>query len=157
MNKYDVRKIIDSDIEEIAKFFHKTVHTVASKYYNKSQCDVWASKDKINIDFWKKRFKDEYVFVALFENKIVGFISLRDDGLLDHLYIDKKHQGTPVRNLLWRNILIKVEELGLKRIFTEASIMAMPIAKRMGFRLIKKQTIKIEDLELTNYLMEKMM
>ncbi|MBT7088103.1 GNAT family N-acetyltransferase, partial [bacterium] len=45
--------------------------------------------------------------------------------------------------------------LGVKRVYTEASITAKPFFEKRGFKVIKEQQVEKRGVKLTNFQMEK--
>lgn len=86
-----LRKYINSDCEQLAKLFFKTVHSVNAKDYTKEQLDVWAT-GKVDLKDWDKSFMEHYTVVAIENNKIVGFGDIDKTGYLDRLYVHANYQ-----------------------------------------------------------------
>ena len=49
------------------------------------------------------------------------------------------------------------QALGAMRIVSNVSITARPFFEKHGFRVLKKQTVRIDDVELINYKMENLL
>ena len=114
-----------ADLDEVVRIFFETVRHVNGRDYNPQQIEAWAP---MNPDFprWSKRMTDNVSFVARMDQEAVGFAALRADGYLDVLYVDWKHQGEGIATLLLARCEEEARKLGLKRLFTDASITARP-------------------------------
>lgn len=117
------------------------------------QINAWASTAD-RTDSLRNKVSTQFFYAVVDNNgTIIGFASLAQNGYLDMLYVHKDHQRTGVATALWKKILSKANELGIKAIQTEASITAKPFFEKHGFKLLKEQVILINDTELTNYKM----
>ena len=61
-----------------------------------------------------------------------------------------------VATLLLQEIFNTANELNISKLQTDASITAKPFFEKHGFKTIQQQTVKIKDVELINYKMEKL-
>ena len=66
------RKYVSSDIDEIAKLFYDTVHTVNAADYTAAQADAWAPRD-LDTKLWDESLTRHFSLVAEAEGKIFGF------------------------------------------------------------------------------------
>jgi N-acetylglutamate synthase-like GNAT family acetyltransferase len=60
-----------------------------------------------------------------------------------------------VGSQLLNTIETKAKELGIKRLFTEASITAKGFFERRGFQVIKQQEVELRGMKFINYCMDK--
>ena len=70
-----IRRAIFTDIDEIAELYRDTIIAVDAKDYTEEQIGAWSSTWN-NQEGWVRRLEDQYFFVAIIENKIVGFASV---------------------------------------------------------------------------------
>ena len=56
----------------------------------------------------------------------------------------------------YKRYLIQQNELNISKLQTDASITAKPFFEKHGFKTVQQQTVKIKDVELINYKMEKL-
>jgi putative acetyltransferase len=158
-----IRSFKPSDTEEIINLFRQTVHTIGARYYSQEQVNAWAPLSETPLEReaycekWQKKLESNITLVAELNGVIVGFADMTRDGHLDHMYVHKDYQGCGASYALIKNIERKARELGITKITTHASSMAMPLAKRIGYTVIKKQTVVRQGVELTNYVMEKVL
>jgi N-acetylglutamate synthase-like GNAT family acetyltransferase len=52
-------------------------------------------------------------------------------------------------------IQVRAKNLGIQKLFTEASITARPFFERRGFRVITPQEVERRGMKFINYVMEK--
>lgn len=149
-----IRLFKPSDTLEIIKLFQNAVHTINIRHYSAEQVAVWAP-EKMDSDKWQKSLSENITYIAEIDSVIVGFIDMTHEGYLDHLYIHKDYQAKAVAYYLFKQIEIAARNLGLTKITTDCSITAKKPAERMGFVVIKEQTVMYNGVPFINYAMEK--
>lgn len=83
-----IRKGINDDLPEMLQLFTATIDEICKKDYNLQQLEAWKSGAK-NKERWMKVMRDQYVLIALTENKIVGFCTLDQGNYIDLLLYTK--------------------------------------------------------------------
>ena len=68
-----IRRYKSSDLNEMAKLFYETVHSVNIRDYTREQLNQWAS-GVIDLEKWSESFLEHLTYVAIENNIIVGFI-----------------------------------------------------------------------------------
>lgn len=149
-----IRLFRPPDAEQIAQLFHDTVREVNIRDYSISQVKAWAPD---NFDFrnWVEVCLSRYVYVADYDGMIIGFGELELNGHIDCFYCHKNYQRCGVGRKIYQAIEKKALELGLKSVFTEASITAKPFFQNMGFSVLEEQQVSRRGETFINYRMEK--
>jgi N-acetylglutamate synthase-like GNAT family acetyltransferase len=142
------------DTEKIMKLFHDTVHEVNIRDYTKEQVDAWAPAN-MNSEIWIRDLKSKFTYVSEENNEIIGFGELEENGHIDCFYCHKDFQGRGIGTQLLKHIESKAKSLGLKNLFTEASITARPFFGSKGFIVVRKQEVERRGQKFINFLMEK--
>lgn len=151
----NIRKFQASDLDNTLQLFTEVVHTIGAKYYNSRQVNAWAPKGKLDKEKWLKSLLTNETYIAEDNEKIVGFGDMTQTGYIDHLYVHKDYQGSGVALAILRKLEKEACRLGLTELTTEASVMAMPIARRHGFEVIEKKCKLLRETEFVTYLMRK--
>ncbi len=149
-----IRKYEIADTAQIVQLFYDTVHQINIYDYTKAQVDAWAPAD-INIEIWMKSLSSKFTFVAEDGGIIAGFGQLETNGHIDCFYCHKDFQRKGVGTQILEHIESKAKDLGINKIFTEASITAKPFFERHKFIGIKKQEVERRGQKLINFVMEK--
>ncbi|MBE9095646.1 GNAT family N-acetyltransferase [Tychonema sp. LEGE 07203] len=149
-----VRTYEIGDTQQIVKLFYDTVHEVNIRDYTKAQVDAWAPAD-IDIESWTKSLSSKFTFVAEEGDKIAGFGELEANGHIDRFYCHQDFQRQGVGRLILAQIDAKARNLGIKKLFTEASITAKPFFENKGFIVVKKQEVERRGQKFINFAMEK--
>lgn len=155
-----LREIRESDINACATLFQETIHKINAKDYTPPQLNAWAPLgepiNKDNYPRWLTLLKN-IAFIAEYENRIVGFGDITDQGYLDRLFVHKDFQGQGVATAILKRLEQETKQLNLKKITTAASITAKPFFESAGFTVVKEQSVEVRGENLTNYVMEKIL
>ncbi|AFZ26222.1 acetyltransferase, N-acetylglutamate synthase [Cylindrospermum stagnale PCC 7417] len=149
-----VRTYEIGDTQEIIKLFYNTVHGVNIRDYTKEQVDAWAPAN-IDIEVWMRSLSSNFTYVAEKDGKIIGFGNLEDNGHIDRFFCHQDFQRRGVGTQLLANIESKARDLGIKQLFTEASITAKPFFASKKFIVVKKQEVELRGQKFINFVMEK--
>ncbi|MDX1586671.1 MAG: GNAT family N-acetyltransferase [Balneolaceae bacterium] len=149
-----IRLFKQSDTEQIARLFHKTVREVNCADYSPEQLKAWAP-DNIHFKDWESSCLSSHTFVADDDGTIAGFAQLRETGYIDCFYCHKDYQKIGIGSMLFERILQKARELHLKELTVEASVTARPFFRNKGFGLIIAQEVYRRGQVLKNFLMRK--
>ena len=144
----------ESMLDEMLRLFYNTVHTVNAKDYNKEQLENWAPH-KIDKKKWEDRLTNNVCLVTIYNEQIVGFGELSEEGGIDTMYVHKNHQGKKIASRLLNELMAYAHDHCFETLTTEASITARPFFERHGFKVIKTQTNHYDDLVFVNYKMKK--
>jgi len=149
-----IREFNPDDTAETAQIFFDAVRIGTVLYYNQSQREAWAPKLP-NHEQWCQKLSMQEVFVAEDNAGLIGFMSLNNDGCIDLAFVKPDSMGMGVAKKLYSEIESHAYASGLLKLYTEASLLARPFFEREGWGLVKEQSTTINDVELTNFRMEK--
>ena len=152
--KISIRHAKLNDLAEIQEMFVDTISTICKADYSADQIKVWTSSVE-NISRWTERITSQYFLIAEFDNKIVGYVSLKSNDYLDLLYVHKDYQKHGIASKLVDEI--KKEAIRKKSavLHSDVSKTAKPFFEKKGFKVIKTQSNKIKGIEVVNYKMIK--
>jgi ribosomal protein S18 acetylase RimI-like enzyme len=89
-------------------------------------------EDSISIDEFKNRILDKnykhYIYVL--KNKIVGFIAIKENSRIYHLFVDKEYQGNKVAKKLWEFVK---ENNQFEELEVNSSLYAVKVYESFGF------------------------
>jgi putative acetyltransferase len=142
------------DAEACLTLFRDCVHRVNSRDYSPDQIEAWASPS-IDLEAWRSRFDDRFAYVAMEDDCIVGFTDMTREGHLDRLFVSADHQGRGIARGLVRRLLKDAIDHSIEEITTDASITAKPSFERMGFSVVREQSVECRGVWLTNYRMRR--
>lgn len=152
--KMKIRLFHEQDAEQIAQLFHDTVREINIREYSSNQVKAWAP-DNIHFRNWAKVCSERLTYVADDQGVIAGFGELELSGHIDCFYCHKNYQRMGIGSQIYRAIETKARELGMNRLYTEASITAKPFFLHMGFETIREQQVERRGESFVNYSMQK--
>ncbi len=154
MKSITTRKGQIDDLSELQQLFAETVSNICKSDYNNKQIEAWISSIE-NKQRWHDILTKQFVLVALDKDKITGFCTLDDGNYIDLLYVHKDYQRQGVARKLYDNIEKEAKKQNQTKLTADASITAKSFFEGLGFKMLKEQTVKIKDVELTNFKMIK--
>lgn len=154
---YHIRPLTEADIPEMQSLFHSTVLFINTKDYTQEEAEDWASCGD-SVERWKMHLSN-HQFVGAFntDNKMVGYSSMNKDGYLHSMFVHKDWQGKGIASLLLTEVENMARQFGVTRITSEVSLTARPFFEKQGYSVIKSQKAKANQLELTNFVMQKLL
>jgi GNAT superfamily N-acetyltransferase len=150
----DVRSFQPTDTAAIVTLFRDTIHRINSRDYTPEQVNAWAPAE-MDLGRWAARLRASFTVVAEEDGDLLGFANLEANGHVDCLYTHAAHQGRGVATALLQALERKAKELGLARLFTEASITARPFFAARGFVVLARQEVECRGARFVNFRMEK--
>lgn len=113
--------------------------------------DFWVN----NTERWLEVIKTQFVLLAIIENKIAGFGTLKDSNYIDFFYIHKDFQRLGIADKILTELETEAKSHHSKTITSDISITAKPFFEKKGFVAKAKQRNIRLGIELINYKMEK--
>lgn len=137
----------------IAELFTHTIHKTCNKDYSQTQLNAWANPN-IDYETWAQRVEKTKPFLALMDEKLVGFCEFYDD-YIDCFYVHHEHQGQGVGKALLTHIITLTEQQSIKSLRVDASITAKPFFESFGFTVLQKNKVARQGIILENFSMIK--
>ena len=137
--------------KQIPELFTNTIHKTCNKDYTKEQLNAWANPS-IDYEVWEKRLDKTKPYLAILDEKLVGFAEFYED-YIDCFYVHHKYQGQGVGNTLLSHLLNQAKQNKIKTLRVDASITAKPFFEKHGFKEVKKNYVKRDNQDLINYSM----
>lgn len=140
----------------IADLYHASVHAIDEDTYTKAEQEAWAPTPP-NYEAWVNRLNIKKPFLAVADEKVLGFIELEDDGHIDCAYTHPQYQKIGIMGALYAHIEHIAKQKSLKRLWVEASKVARPFFEAKGFVTVRENKVMRNNVILTNYTMEKIL
>lgn len=157
MKKIDMMEIREAnvqDVDAIASLFHNTIRSINIKDYTPDQIETWAGPAP-EPEKWRERLETRQTFVACSGDEIVGFAEFEADGHIGAFYVHHERQGEGIASRLLIRIEQEAEYAAIDRLYTEASITALPFFEKRGFVMVQPQDVEYRGMRFRNYRMEK--
>ena len=148
------RKATISDLKEMQELYIETIQSVCKNDYNASQIQAWVSGVK-NTERWLEVINMQFVLLAIIQNKIAGFGTLKNENYIDFFYIHKDFQRHGIAAKILTELEIEAKNQFSKTITSDVSITAKPFFEKKGFKVKTEQKNIRLGIELINYKMEK--
>ena len=98
---------------------------------------------------------NQFVLVIQLERKILGFGALDNGKYISFLYVHRDYQHQGFAYQLYTNIEKEAIRQGQTELTSDVSKTARPFFEKVGFKVIKEQSVVRKNVELTNYKMKK--
>lgn len=101
---------------------------------------LWFAKS-LELSEFKQRFASEEFsnFVFVEDSEIVGYISIKNQSHIYHLFVVEKHQGKGVAKELWNHVLSKQST---RNYTVRSSLFAVPVYQSFGFTITEPASSK---------------
>nr|WP_315026861.1 GNAT family N-acetyltransferase [uncultured Chryseobacterium sp.] len=149
-----IRKGHQEDLAEMKEIFTETITEICKNDYTNEQLEVWKSGAE-NSERWLKVIIDQFVLVAISEDRIVGFCTLDQRKYIDLFFVHKNYQHQGIAAKLYAQIEEEAGKQKEKYITADVSKTAKPFFEKMGFHVLKEQIVNVKGIDLINYKMQK--
>lgn len=149
-----LKKATISDLNEMQELYVDTIKSVCKNDYNPQQIEAWIYGVN-NKERWIEVIEKQYVLLAIIENKIAGYGTLKDGNYIDFFYVHKDFQRQGIADKLLIELEMEAKNQHSKIITSDISITARPYFEKKGFVVKAEQKNERLGVELINYKMEK--
>ncbi len=149
-----IRQAVPTDLQGITRLFHASVNKVNSKDYSQEQVDAWASA-ALDLEYWQNKLETLHFWVAENDGELLGFVSLAEEGYLDHIFVHDQHQNEGIATELLAHLEHAAKERNIPRVFADVSITAKPFFEKRDFILVKENRKEFKGVVFVNFTMEK--
>ncbi len=147
-----VRAYRSEDRDAVVDVILRAIRESAIRDYSPAQIEAWSDGDR--LEPWSD-VRGRLILVAVVQGTVVGLSDLEASGHLDRMYVHPEHEGQGVASALLTSLELEARRQGVTRLFTEASIAAMPFFERRGFKVLTAQVVDFRGQQFTNFRMEK--
>ena len=134
--------------------FESAIHETARRDYSQLQVDTWAPRDH-DAAAWAQRVRGIAPFVALVDDRVVGYADVQPSGYIDHFFVAASAGKQGVGGVLMRRIHERAAELGLLALTSEVSRTAQPFYLHFGFEVVDHHVNVVRGVELQYAAMRK--
>ncbi|WP_223606233.1 GNAT family N-acetyltransferase [Chryseobacterium sp. OSA05B] len=149
-----IRKATPGDLAEMRTLFSDTVTSVCKNDYDSDQINAWKSGAE-NEERWLRVIDHQFVIVAKVNGQMAGFCTLDQGNYIDLLFVHKDFQQQGIARKMYTFIEQEATVRKEKILAADVSKTARPFFEKMGFKMIREQTVEVKGIGLTNYKMEK--
>ncbi len=149
-----LRPFLDTDTALLAAIFRAAIAELTDEDYEPDQQDAWASAADDEAAFGA-RLASSLTLVATLGGEAVGFVSLKDNSLIDLLYVHPRIAGTGVGTVLSNAAETLAKARGAKAVSVDASDTALGFFQSRGFEPQSRNTVRRGEVWLANTTMRK--
>lgn len=157
---YTIRPYRDADAEALAHIIGAAIEKIGPRAYSSQQVAAWFARHPGPDNYRQRVSEGAAILIACDEHDFpVAYALIEPDGHFDHLYCHPDHAGRGLGLRLIEAGEALAQELGLERLFTEASELARPVFVRAGYAQLHRRDFEIahdgQSVAIHNFAMEK--
>lgn len=151
---HPLRPFMPADTIGLRELFAQSIEELTQDDYDEDQRIAWASAAADAQEF-AKRLGSMVTLVVQIEGEYAGFASLKDNKVLEMLYVHPYHSGEGVGTALCDALERIAAARGASEITVDASETAAPFFEDRGYVATRRNSVPIDDQWLANTTMVK--
>ncbi len=154
MDDVALRPLRQEDAPHAARIYFAAVHEGTAALYDAEQRRAWGG-EREEPERWRERLEGMQGFVAEIGGVPQGFMTIDAEGLVDLAFVHPSAARRGIGAMLLAAVEGRARELGVTRLWSEASKASRPFFARHGWAVVTEQQVERDGVKLTNYRMEK--
>ena len=146
---YPLRPFLPADTMSLRELFAQSIEELTQEDYSEDQRVAWASTAEDAVAFGA-RLGAMVTLVAMEEGEHLGFGALKDNMVLDMLYVHPFRAGEGVGTTLADALEKIAANRGAKTITADVSDTAAIFFERRGYLPVRRNTVEIDGAWLAN-------
>lgn len=151
---FPLRPFLPADTMALRELFAQSIEELTQDDYDEDQRAAWASAAE-DAGAFAKRLSSATTLIVQVDGEHLGFASLKDNKVLDMLYVHPHYAGEGVGTALCDALEKIAAARGAQAITVDASETAVTFFEGRGYRPLQRNSVPIGDLWLTNTTMSK--
>lgn len=151
---HSLRPFLPADAIALRELFAQSIEELTQDDYDEDQRLAWISAAEDGAAF-AKRLTDALTLVAHVDGEYAGFGSLKDNTVLDMLYVHPWHAGDGVGTAIADALERIAAARGAAQLTVESSDTAVEFFEDRGYVATERKAIPMDDQWLTNTTMTK--
>lgn len=151
--KPGLRPFLPADVPALVEIFQASIEELTGEDYSEGQQEAWMLQAE-EEDF-AQRLSQALTLVATVEGSPVGFIALKDNELIDLVYVHPAAAGQGVGTMLLEAVEKLAGARGAQRLVAEVSDNAQPFFSKHGYQPQRRNTVPLGDEWLGTTTMDK--
>ena len=131
-----------------------SVHGIARSFYTQDQLDAWAPS-AYNEQRWADKMCALRPFVAVIDDRVVGYADLQASGYIDHFFVSGQFPGRGIGSALMRHLHQVANQRCIPELSAHVSLAAEAFFSKHGFSLVRRQAATVNGVSMSNALMTK--
>jgi len=154
MTDYPLRPFLPADTMALRELFAQSIEVLTEEDYDEDQRAAWASAAE-DARAFAQRLAAQTTLVVQVGGEYLGFAALKDNKVIDMLYVHPHHAGEGVGTALCGALEKIAAARGAEAISVEASESALAFFEGRGYAPARRNSLPIGDQWLTNTTMTK--
>ncbi len=154
MSDFPLRPYIPADTMALRELFAQSIEELTAEDYDEDQRAAWAMS-ALDADGFAQRLATNLTLVVKIADDYAGFASLKDNSVLDMLYVHPHFAGRGVGTALADALEKLAASRGTKEITVDASDTAQIFFEDRGYVATRRNSVPLDDQWLTNTTMAK--
>jgi len=143
-----------SDIVSVTRIHRNTIRKVNVRDYSAKAIVAWSGR--ISAEWLRTHYDSEQRFVAVCDDKIVGFLNMSlDSTIMQALYIRQGYIGRGIGSALFAKAEQMIRASGAKSMTVDSSLTARPFYERHGLQAIRSSAVKLSGVPVPSVVMRK--
>lgn len=151
---YPLRPLLPSDVPVLRELFAASIEELAADDYTDEQRMAWASAAE-DAEAFGARLAAATTIVVEVDGDVLGFGSLKDNAIVDMLYVHPHYAGEGIGTALMDALEKIAAARGAKVLETDASDTAKPLFEGRGYEAVHRNLVEREGEWLANTFMRK--
>lgn len=151
---YPLRPFLPADTMALRDLFAQSIEELTQDDYDEDQRLAWIARAEDAAQF-ASRLASATTLVIQVDGQYLGFASLKDNKVLDMLYVHPHHAGQGVGTALCDALEKIAAARGAEAIEADASETAVLFFEGRGYAPVRRNSVPVEDMWLTNTTMTK--
>lgn len=153
---FHLRAYQPEDLPAVVALFQASVSQLTTEHYDAAQRQAW-SPEVADLQAWQTRFASIELLIAEDGYAIAGFIGFSLDGHIDLLFTAPGYARQGVASALYAAAEQRLRTAGVRKLHTEASLVAQAFFAGQGFSVQQAQTVTRGAVILPRMLMGKIL
>ncbi|MDD3444924.1 MAG: GNAT family N-acetyltransferase [Zavarzinia sp.] len=145
-----LRSATPADYQAMATLFRESVHRGAARDYDAEQRAAWAPVE-MDMAAFAARQDLCRVWIAERAGAMAGFVTSRDDGLVDMLFVHPDHLRRGVGRRLLEIIETEARRAGRAGLYANVSLTARSLFEACGFQVMADQVVELRGRRFRNF------
>ena len=151
--KPGLRPFLPDDAPALAEILQASVEELTGEDYSQGQQEAWMAMAE--DESFARRLNESLTLIATVEGSPAGFIALKDNELIEMLYVHPEAAGQGLGTMLYDAVERLAGARGATRLVAEVSDNAQPFFQKHGFTPQRRNTKPLGDEWLGTTTMEK--
>jgi putative acetyltransferase len=153
---YTLRPFEADDAPALSALTLEAIQSIGAQAYSPEQVQVWSSGHTNAERFIARAEAGQHIYVMAEDGGApAAYALLEPDGHLDMLYCAPSHAGRGLASRLLDHAEEQARNMGVTRLYTEASELARKPFERAGYKLVQRRDFDLHGVAIHNYAMEK--